>query len=76
MFCASIEHKTRHNTQFSEMVLDSWERPRPKDKTKESNSFSIAAALIGCKRFAQKWVLFVYLHKSVVFAGLIPFSGG
>ena len=38
MLGASIEHLTRHNTQFSEMVLDSWERPSPKDKTKECAS--------------------------------------
>jgi hypothetical protein len=35
MLDASIEHLTRNNTQFSEMVLDSWERPSLKDKTKE-----------------------------------------
>jgi len=40
MLCASIEHITRNNTQFSEMVLDSWERPSLKDKTKECVSIA------------------------------------
>ena len=39
MLCASIEHITRNNTQFSEMVLDSWERPSYMDKTKERVMF-------------------------------------
>ena len=39
MLCASIEHITRNNTQFSEMVLDSWERPSYMDKTKEYMRF-------------------------------------
>jgi hypothetical protein len=35
MFCTSIEYKTRDDTQFSEMVSDTRERPAAKDKTKE-----------------------------------------
>jgi hypothetical protein len=45
VLCASIEHITRYDTQFSEMVLDSWERPRPKDKTKESFALSALSSV-------------------------------
>jgi hypothetical protein len=38
MLCASIEHITRDDTQFSEMVSDPRERPDLQDKTKENSS--------------------------------------
>lgn len=45
VLCASIEHITRHNTHSRNLVLDSWERPSLKDKTKEhmSTTHSFAA---------------------------------